>query len=256
MKRAKKLLAPIQLGLDVKGGPACKAAAARTAHHEGYIALTGDIRNAFNEVKREKMLQAVRRLAPEVFAVYLAYYTSASVALFAYTDGDKRHVLALPSDEGTRIGCVLGSVSYDMAVEVVYKTLQAEYPDWVFRALTDDLTPLIPPPDDAGGGQAWQHLYARIVQYRHRLTELMTSVSRFTLASTSAFFQSALLLRESAATACLYLTPTMTLLLRASPLGPTTSCAHMLCPRSSRPCAALSPCRSWHSFTRSCASGY
>ena len=59
MKRAKKSLAPIQLGLDVKGGPACKAVAARTAHHEGFIVLTDDIRNAFNEVKREKMIQAV-----------------------------------------------------------------------------------------------------------------------------------------------------------------------------------------------------
>ena len=44
------------------------------------------------------------------------------------------------SQEGSRMGCVLGSFGFDLVVQDVYEAVQALLPAAAVRALTDDLS--------------------------------------------------------------------------------------------------------------------
>ena len=71
-------LAPLQLGYGV---PSCCEAAARAAHQylesmpSNHVLLMVDFRNAFNSVRRDKILEAVKSSIPELFLFISSAYT-------------------------------------------------------------------------------------------------------------------------------------------------------------------------------------
>ena len=70
------LLSPRQLGYGVKGGAVAAVHAAGTYLEDlpsGHALLKLDFKNAFNSVRRDKMLEAVQVLAPDIPIVYSAY---------------------------------------------------------------------------------------------------------------------------------------------------------------------------------------
>ena len=76
------LLAPRQLGYGVKGGAEAAVHAARLylkeLQHQCVLKL--DFRNAFNTLRRDKMLQAVQSFAPDLLPfVHSSYSSSASL---------------------------------------------------------------------------------------------------------------------------------------------------------------------------------
>ena len=74
------LLAPRQLGYCVRGGAEAAVHAARLymkdLQHRCVLKL--DFRNAFNTLRRDKMLQAVQNFAPDLFSFVHASYSSPS----------------------------------------------------------------------------------------------------------------------------------------------------------------------------------
>ena len=64
-------------------------------------------------------------------------------------------------EDGTRIGCPLGTFSYCIGAQELYEKLATKYTEFAFCAATDDLTPAIPPPGDGD----WERTYARIREY-------------------------------------------------------------------------------------------
>ena len=87
------LLAPRQLGYGVKGGAEAAVHAARSYvldsqlhppdQQDRYL-LKLHFCNAFNSIRRDKMLQAVREFAPDLFP--LAYSSYASPSLLFWSD--------------------------------------------------------------------------------------------------------------------------------------------------------------------------
>jgi hypothetical protein len=61
---------------------------------------------------------------------------------------------------GTRMGCVLGSVGFDIAIHTfVYKPLAILHPNVDFKALTDDLPPSVKAPPRGASRQEWEDHY-------------------------------------------------------------------------------------------------
>ncbi len=49
------------------------------------------------------------------------------------------------SQDGSRIGCVLGSFGFDLVVHNIYESAQALQPTTVIRALKDDFNSVVSP---------------------------------------------------------------------------------------------------------------
>ena len=99
-----------------------------------------DVSNGFNAARRDAILAAAASMWPEQLEIFLAYYGEDSIVIFIYTDEDgTQHVSIIRGHEGTRMGCVLGSIGFDMAEHhYIFQFLRDEFPNVLFRALTDD----------------------------------------------------------------------------------------------------------------------
>ena len=101
------LLSPKQLGYGVRGGAEAAVHAARRYLQDlpsGHVLLKLDFRNAFNSVRRDKMLEAVRDLAPEIYPLVHSAYSSPSSLLWC----DK----TINSAEGVQQGDPLGPLLF------------------------------------------------------------------------------------------------------------------------------------------------
>ena len=136
-----------------------------------------DKKNAFFEVQRAAMHRAVGEHCPELLPLYKAYYSRPSVAVYMYIDEDGKQVIRIILiEEGARIGCVLGTFSFNITVyEDLYGQLAREFPSWFFKAQVDDLLPMIPPPP-SGSDEDWQALYWEISRFNARHCELAERV--------------------------------------------------------------------------------
>lgn len=115
------LLAPCQLGFGVKGGvEAAIHSARRYLHHltPGHAVLKLDFKNAFNLVRRDKMLNAVRDLAPGVYQFVHSAYSSPSSLFW----GDR----ILQSMEGVQQGDPLGPLLFCLSIYRIQSRLQSE----------------------------------------------------------------------------------------------------------------------------------
>ena len=83
-KWAKTHVAPIQLGLGVKAGPERLAWLAHSAYQQGKINDTDDVVNAFNNLKRQAVLDAAFAQWPEATQLFNMYYGKPSIAIFFF----------------------------------------------------------------------------------------------------------------------------------------------------------------------------
>jgi hypothetical protein len=115
-------LAPRQLGCGVPLGCEAAAHAARLYLQNmppNHLLLKLDFKNAFNTLRRDKMLESVKEYAPELFTFIHAAYGQASL-LFC---GD--HILE--SAEGVQQGDPLGPLLFCLTIQSLILKLQSEF---------------------------------------------------------------------------------------------------------------------------------
>ena len=124
-KELTSLLVPQQLGFGTKGGAEAAVHAARMyagdidEHH--YIVKL-DFKNAFNSLRRDKMLLAVRNLAPALYRFVHSSYSSPS-SLFWYDS-------VLQSAEGVQQGDPLGPLLFCLSIHTLCSQLRSEFNVW------------------------------------------------------------------------------------------------------------------------------
>ena len=115
------LLAPQQLGFGVKGGAEAAVHAARQYLHSlppDMLLLKLDFSNAFHSIRRDKMLLAVRKLAPELYPLVHSAYSSPSSLFW----GDK----VILSAEGVQQGDPLGPLLFCLTLHDLISELNSE----------------------------------------------------------------------------------------------------------------------------------
>jgi len=167
---AKAEIQDIQKGLGSAAGPESVVHLARQKLREGWGAGTDDVVNAFNAMKRNEMLKRTAKRWPESTSLYHKMYgfDAPIFYIFEAPDGSKT-LRIMRSSEGSRMGDVLGSISFDFGIHDNYVTVAKEYVDFIFRALTDDLLTLFPP---QASDDDWHILYERLAACLLRQREL------------------------------------------------------------------------------------
>ena len=143
----------IQLGLGVKSGVerAVLTVQALLDEHIGdpqIIAISTDVRNAFNTVHRSSVMSALRaNPATRHLCSVFEWSHGGPSELLVYAS-DRTLVHSIQSKEGVQQGHVLGSLGYDMAVHADYRAVQDAFHDKDTRliAIHDDLTIVGPAP--------------------------------------------------------------------------------------------------------------
>jgi hypothetical protein len=163
-QRVKQEIQTFNLGLGVRAGPEKLALSMRALHLNGHVISTEDAVNGFNSMKRQDMLDATKVMWPEAGMACKAYYGHPSVAFYSFRDHDgNQAVKCILGREGSRMGCVLGSILFDITEHVrIFTPLQRQFPDVIMRALTDDLTPAFPPPTASTN---WDSVFQRICAF-------------------------------------------------------------------------------------------
>ena len=138
---AAKKMEHIQLGLGAERGVERVAHLFTALWHKLYAVLGIDFENGFNALLRQAMLHAVHKRCPQLTSLFNLFYARDSLCFFT-VGGEVRVVL---SQEGSRMGCVLGSFGFDLVVQDVYEAAQALLPAAVVKALTDDFNAAVPP---------------------------------------------------------------------------------------------------------------
>ena len=118
------LLAPRQLGYGVRGGAEAAVHAARLymqdLQHRCVLKL--DFRNAFNTLRRDKMLQAVQNFVPDLLPFVHASYSSPSSLFWS----DK----IIQSAEGVQQGDPLGPLLFCLTIHPLVSQLKSELCVW------------------------------------------------------------------------------------------------------------------------------
>ena len=125
------LLAPRQLGFGVKGGAEAAVHAARQYLHSlppDMLLLKLDFSNAFNSIRRDKMLLAVKKLVPELYPLVHSAYSSPSSLFW----GDK----IILSAEGVQQGDPLGPLLFCLTLHNLISELTSE----LILGYLDDVT--------------------------------------------------------------------------------------------------------------------
>ena len=121
MEEMGSLLAPRQLGYGIKWGAEAAVYAARqyirNLNSNGVL-LKLDFKNAFNSVRRDRMLEAVQDLAPELFPFVHSAYSSPSSLYW----NDK----ILQSSEGVQQGDPLGPLLFCLSIYRLSSQLKSE----------------------------------------------------------------------------------------------------------------------------------
>ena len=122
MGEMENLLAPRQLGYGVLGGAEAVVHAARQyidnmQPQDAVMKL--DFKNAFNSVRRDKMLEAMQSFAPEIYPFVHSVYSSPSNLLWE----DK----TIQSSEGVQQGDPLGPLLFCLAIHPRSTQLMAEF---------------------------------------------------------------------------------------------------------------------------------
>jgi hypothetical protein len=161
---AKAPLRPIQRGNGVSAGAEGVVHLTRLMYEAGHPVGTSDGKNAFGNMLKKKMLRSAASAWSESTALYRKTYGRDGVVLFRYVGDDEKACIGVKrSAEGARMGCVLGTDSYNFAAhEGLYAPLAAEFPEYILRALTDDLTPILP---KGSTPEEWRIIYERYTQY-------------------------------------------------------------------------------------------
>ena len=131
-------LAPLQLGVGIRGGAQCMGHAINAAVrvHPDHVVLQLDAKNAFNTLSRQVMLEAVLERAPK-----LAHY-----ALWMYTTPSPLHLTQAPngrdtlwSRAGVRQGDPCGPLFFALAMQGALEQVNRSYPDVQVLSYLDDV---------------------------------------------------------------------------------------------------------------------
>ena len=151
-KKAIKTLLPTQYGHSNASGMDKMAHLCTAAYKAGKVVQTDDAANAFNAISRNGLREGITVRWPEAQPFFDVYYGLRSPVLYPYTDETGQpSIKVIWSTEGARMGCVLGSLDYDLAADyTIYAPLAKELPDIIQCAATDDLVKLWTPPTTFG----------------------------------------------------------------------------------------------------------
>ena len=118
------LLAPHQLGCGVRGGAEAAVHAARLYFQglQHWCILRLDFKNAFNTLRRDRMLQAVQSHAPDLLPFVHSSYSSPSSLFWS----DK----TIQSTEGVQQGDPLGPLLFCLTIHPLVSQLKSELGVW------------------------------------------------------------------------------------------------------------------------------
>ena len=118
------LLSPIQLGFGVPRGIEAAVHAAReylSSLESGSLMFKLDFRNAFNTVRRDKMLQAVLEKVPSVFPLAHCAYSTHSYLYYGHKG------VIIMSAEGVQQGDPLGPMLFCLAIHDLVSSISSEF---------------------------------------------------------------------------------------------------------------------------------
>jgi hypothetical protein len=118
-----------------------------------------------------RTVSTVDKTWPEAVAVFAAYYGEASLVLVPFRDElDSQHVRIVESSTGLHMGCILGSIGFDIVSDhAILSPLSAEFPQFPIVSITDDNQTCIAKQDSDAD---WQETYAQYKLYLDRFEEL------------------------------------------------------------------------------------
>ena len=133
-----------------------------------------DVVNAFNELHRQDMLDIAHTQWPEATNILNKLYGVDAPVIYVYKgeDGETK-VSVMVSAEGSRMGCVFGSMGFNITVGPRYTILATEFPEFILRALTDDLPAIIPHQETE---EKWYGIYVRYAEFLQRWDSLMNPI--------------------------------------------------------------------------------
>ena len=165
-------LQPIQIGLTSSRGIQSLAAVSLGALLQGHCVGKGDFSSAFQEINRDSILKALSAKQPAL-ANYFSRMLLAPTPMITFDD--QRQVKIIWSSNGVPQGSVPGSFLFGVGVQPVFEKLQLEFPDFFFRAATDDLVTMVPPPT-SGLFEDWQTLFVRYASFLQRFEFLSSTL--------------------------------------------------------------------------------
>ena len=158
---AARKLEPLQSGM-AKRGPEAFAHSLRALREQGFAVLKTDFVNGFNALSRQAVLDAVQLRCPQLTSLFNLFYT-VDGACFYTVDGVVELVW---SAEGVRMGCPLGSLGFDLALQGPLERCAARSRSTVVRSLTDDCNLAVLLPSDR------EEAKAVVLELRATLAEL------------------------------------------------------------------------------------
>ena len=115
------MLSPTQLGVGIKGGAEAAVHATRRYLREmpkDNLVAKLDFRNAFNSLMRNQMLNAVARVAPDIYSFcYSAYSANSSLSFVDH---------GVVSSEGPQQGDPLGPLMFSITIQPILDELNSE----------------------------------------------------------------------------------------------------------------------------------
>ena len=165
-------LLPIQLGLSSSRGIQSLAAVSLGAALQGNCVGKGDFSSAFQEINRDSILFALSAKQPSL-ANYFSRTLLVPIPMIAFDDQKKAQIIW--SSNGVPQGSVPGSFLFGVGVQLVFDLFQSEFPDFFFRAATDDLVTIVRPPP-SGSFEDWQSLYVTYASFLLRFEHLSSTL--------------------------------------------------------------------------------
>ena len=137
---------PIQHGVSTENGSELIAHHIELAleNNPEWIVLKSDVKNAFNSVSRQHLLQEIQQCFPELYNHAFQMYGGFSSLL--YMEGGTP--VTISSEEGVHQGDPLGPALFAAAIHSILRDLQKKFPGVTILAYLDDVF-LLGPPDRA-----------------------------------------------------------------------------------------------------------